>query len=157
MSDLSENSNSDEATAKLKPRAPVRQDFDTLRTLSVIHIVLAGVFAFGILALLLHYAFTLYYFYNDDTLIAQRQNQPLSSDFKLQLLWVYLSLGALTAFMALLNFLISKHLYQGTRYRFIQFVSYLNCLLLPMGTIVGIWTLVVLGRDQVKSFFLRSE
>jgi hypothetical protein len=36
---------------------------------------------------------------------------------------------------------------------FIQIISGLNCLFIPYGTILGVFTLVVLSRPQAKVFF----
>lgn len=134
---------------------PVRKDFDTLRTLSVLHVILAAVFALGIVVLALHYAFTLHYFYNDPTLKAERAGASLDPEFKSSLLQLYVYLALTCIAMCVTNFIASKHLYQGSKYNFLKITSFLNLLLFPMGTVVGLWTLRVLGRKAVKAYFLK--
>jgi hypothetical protein len=40
---------------------------------------------------------------------------------------------------------------------FILIVAGLNCLSVPLGTILGVFTFVVLGRDSVRKAFAASE
>lgn len=55
--------------------------------------------------------------------------------------------------MAVCNFLAGRFLKQHTKYTFCLVVGAVNCLFMPLGTILGIFTIIVLVRDSVKNLF----
>lgn len=55
--------------------------------------------------------------------------------------------------LAICNFLAGKYLKQQTKYTFCFVVGVINCMFMPLGTVLGIFTIIVLVRDSVKNLF----
>lgn len=55
--------------------------------------------------------------------------------------------------LAICNFLAGKYLKQQTKYTFCFVIAVINCMFAPLGTILGIFTIIVLLRDSVKALF----
>lgn len=55
--------------------------------------------------------------------------------------------------MAVCNFLAGKFLKQQTKYTFCFVLAAVNCMFAPFGTILGIFTIIVLARESVKALF----
>jgi hypothetical protein len=58
--------------------------------------------------------------------------------------------GILTAVAALVTFLCGRYLPQARNRRFCYAVAALTCLGIPYGTVLGIYTFIVLGRPETK-------
>lgn len=71
--------------------------------------------------------------------------------------WVFIGVGAFIILVALtLAFLYIKtarSLRNQTHYRFCFVLAVISCLSVPLGTVLGVFTLVVLSRDTVKALF----
>jgi hypothetical protein len=61
-----------------------------------------------------------------------------------------LTFAALTAFAG-------RSLQQRRRHTFVQVVSGIMCLFMPIGTVLGVFTIVVLSRDSVRQQFLAEQ
>ncbi len=55
--------------------------------------------------------------------------------------------------LAICNLLAGKYLKQQTKYTFCFVVAVINCMFAPLGTVLGIFTIMVLLRDSVKTLF----
>ncbi len=55
--------------------------------------------------------------------------------------------------LAVLNFLTGRFLARRTRYVFCFVMAGLNCMFAPIGTLLGVFTIIVLLRDPVKEMF----
>jgi hypothetical protein len=58
--------------------------------------------------------------------------------------------------MAILILINGRCLAQRKHYTFCQVMSGVECLFMPLGTILGVFTLVVLSRPSVKPLFGQS-
>ncbi len=67
---------------------------------------------------------------------------------------LFFILGALGA---TLNILVGRALAKRERKTLCQVVACLNCLHMPLGTLLGVFTLVVLSRPSVQALFNQSE
>ena len=54
---------------------------------------------------------------------------------------------------AILNLVVARSLAKRKRHLFCMIVSGVNCLSAPVGTLLGVFTLIVLFRDSVKPMF----
>jgi hypothetical protein len=74
--------------------------------------------------------------------------------------WVFICFGAfifvLGVLAALLNFLAGRALARRERRTLVQVVAGLNCLHMPLGTLLGVFTFVVLARPSVQALFNRA-
>ena len=74
---------------------------------------------------------------------------------------VFAGIGALVCVsvegMAALSFFTGRFLARRQHRTFCVVISVLNCLSVPFGTALGVFTLIVLQRPSVKALFARSE
>lgn len=74
--------------------------------------------------------------------------------------WLFIGLAVVAMVliwtMAFLQFLTAKRLGERRSYTFVQVVSALACLSMPFGTLLGVFTLIVLSRPSVKASFQTS-
>ena len=69
---------------------------------------------------------------------------------------VPLGLSVLLAVFPVCVFMTAWNLGKKTRYGFCFAIACLECLLIPFGTIVGIYTIIVLSKASVKAAFGRA-
>ena len=55
--------------------------------------------------------------------------------------------------LAACSFLVGRSLARKNRYLFCMIVSALNCMFVPFGTALGVFTIIVLQRPSVKTLF----
>jgi hypothetical protein len=128
-------------------------DREHLNLLSIFHFVVGGLSLLGIAFLVLHFAIMSTVFSNPG---AWKTNAPMPlPPAQLMGLFVilYFILGAILAASCVLNVLSGLYL-RSRKYRvFSIFVAALNCLHMPLGTILGVFTIIVLGRDSVRKLY----
>lgn len=133
------------------PDASAR-DADHLRLLALFHAL------FGLLALLglglvyLHYHFMSAFF--SPALLQQQKNPPPAAFFDM-FIWLYVFFAAMCVVMCALNLLAAYGLYQRRWRTFCMVVAGLDCAQVPLGTVLGVFTLVTLSRDSVREQFHR--
>ncbi len=73
------------------------------------------------------------------------------------LAWLFISLAivlmAFGAALAVVMFLMGKYVKRRTRYNFCLIGAVFSCLFMPLGTALGIFTIIVLSRPAVKQMF----
>jgi hypothetical protein len=123
--------------------------------LGILHYVLAGLSAVGALVafiLMFDMAFSIM------LLTAALPTPPaplwgLAPDFA----WVFIGIGAFTmvsgATLALLTFLAGRFIARRRHRGFILAISLINCFSVPLGTMLGVYTMIVLSRPSVKAEF----
>jgi hypothetical protein len=127
-----------------------KQDEDHLRLLSIFHFVVAGLSTVGIGFLGLHYTIMRVVFSNPETWKNQR-NMPFPPEqFMRIFVWFYLFIGILLVAAAVLNVISGMFLHQKKNRLFSIVVAALNCLQIPFGTALGVFTMIVLMRDSVR-------
>ena len=55
--------------------------------------------------------------------------------------------------IAFLNFLAARYLAKQTKYMFCFVLGAINCMFAPLGSILGVFTIIVLLRESVKELF----
>ena len=55
--------------------------------------------------------------------------------------------------MAICIFIAGRSLALRKRYSFALVIACIECLFVPFGTILGVFTIIVLSRESVKAFF----
>jgi len=73
------------------------------------------------------------------------------------LIFFYLIVGFLVLFATVLNFLSARYLAKRRKKTFSIVVAALNCLSLPLGTILGVFTIVVLSRPSVEAIYQKNR
>lgn len=135
--------------------APLRQhqDLEHLKLLAIFHYVLAGVLAFFSSWALIYYGLGM-------AMLTGAMNQGRPGQGEEQFVGL-LFVGIGIAFIMLgLGFgmalvVAGRSLAQQIHYRFCVVMAGMECLYMPIGTVLGVFTLIVLTRPSVRARFPR--
>ncbi len=135
----------------------MNQDTEHLRLLSIFHYVVAGLAAlFSLFPLLYTTIGTIFIF-------AARHGTPkpgeeLPPEF---LGWIFvgvcLFLFLLGIAMAICILIAGRCLSRRRRYSFALVMACVECLFIPFGTILGVFTIIALSRESVKELFAATQ
>ena len=134
------------------PRDQRKIDADHLKLLSVFHFVGVGLALLGMLFLALHYAIFHTFLTNPQMWQNAKQPPPPVELFGI-LKWFYLVMGIWFLASGVLNFIAALGLRARKWRTFSLVVAGINCLHMPLGTVLGVFTLVVLLRDSVRELY----
>ena len=133
-------------------------DADHLRLLAVFHFVLAALTLVGLGFLFLHYTIFNSVISNPD-MWKNHKNVPappikeVFAIFK----WFYLFFGACLVAGGVGNLLSGLFIRKRKHRVFTLIVAGLNCLQIPFGTTLGVFTFVVICRDSVRELYESSD
>ena len=131
------------------------QDEDHLRLLSLFHYIVGGITALGSCIFLIHFFLGIAMLTNPDMLKGSNgHSDPIGDKFGG---WLFTlmgggavlggwTVGGLTAYAG-------KCIKERKSSLFVYIMSGLNCLSVPIGTALGVFTIVVLSRPTVKALF----
>lgn len=140
------------------PAFPVRDqrqvDIDHLKLLSTFHYVGAGLACIGLLFLFLHYAIMSTVF--DNPAMWQqgsKQVTPPPPQLFAMFKFFYAIFGLWFLASAVLDVISAINLRARKNRTFSVVLGAINCLHLPLGTVLGVFTIVVLCRDSVRYLY----
>ena len=128
-----------------------RKDKDQIKLLAVFHFVVSGFAVLGIGFLFLHYMF-LSKFLTNPAMWKGQNNAPPQEFFKF-FVWFYILAGVWFVISSILNVISGFFLLKKQHRMFSLVVAGLNCLHIPLGTLLGIFTLIILMRDSVRALY----
>ena len=128
-------------------------DEEHLRLLSIFHYVLAGLAGAGIVFLVFHFAVVSTVLLHPVFLKATAP-PPMPPFFVTMMMFFYLFMGVLLAMACCLNLLSGFYIGKRIHRTFSLVVAGLNCLQVPFGTVLGVFTIMVLSRDSVRVRYL---
>lgn len=133
-------------------RDPRKADAEHLRILAILHYVFGGlgVLALGFLAA--HWAL-LRFIFNNPGVWKEAPGGPPPAQFFAMFQWFYLVGAAFFLAGMALNFISARCLQQRRARTFSLVVAGLNCLVAPVGPILGVFTLMVLLRPSVFALY----
>ena len=134
------------------PRDQRKMDADHLKLLSIFHFVGAGFAFLGILFLLAHFAL-FHTFFSNPKIWQDQKQQPPPAEFFAIFNWFYLIFGAWFLASGILNVISGLCLRARTHRTFSLVVAGVNCLHIPIGTLLGVFTIIVLIRDSVREIY----
>jgi hypothetical protein len=127
-------------------------DSEHLRLLSIFHYIVAGFAAFCSLFPLLYSAMGFVFIAVSHHPPADPAHTPPAA-----LGWIFVALGIFFALVslafALFIFLAGRALAKRRHYWLAFMVACIECIFVPFGTILGVFTLIVLSRDSAKKLF----
>jgi hypothetical protein len=128
----------------------MNNDLEHLRLLSIFHYVVAGLAAFFSCFALLYMAFGIAMAAG-----AIHDNSPAAPPLFVGWFFIVISLFfmAMGLGFATCLFLAGRSLQSHTRYTYCLVIAGLSCLFTPFGTVLGIFTLIVLLRPSVQELF----
>jgi hypothetical protein len=131
-------------------------DIDHLKLLSIFHFVGAGLALIGILFIILHFAMFHLVFENPKMWEHQKEGPP-PAEFFMFLKVFYVVFGFWFLASCVLNILSGLFL-RARKYRtFSLVVAIINCLHVPLGTTLGVFTIIVLVRDSVRQLYETNQ
>ena len=134
------------------PRDQRKIDSDHLNLLAIFHFVGAGLGLLGLLFLLLHFTMMHMVFTNPEMWKNSKQGPPPVVFFDI-FKWFYLVFGIWFVGSGVLN-LISGFFLRARKHRnFSLVVAGITCLHIPLGTVLGVFTIIVLMRDSVRELY----
>ena len=134
----------------------MNRDEDHLRLLSIFHYIVAGLAVlFAFLPLLYAGMGALFIW------AAQHPNPKQTGEPPPEFLgWIFIGLGCfffvLGLVMVVCILIAGRALAKRRHYLFAFVIACIECLFMPFGTILGVFTLVVLSRESVKNLFAPS-
>jgi hypothetical protein len=136
------------------PRDQRKIDADHLNLLALFHFVGAGLAVLGLLFLLVHYTFMHAMFTNPKFFENQKQPMPMTPEQLFAIFkWFYLAFGIWFVISGVLNLISGLCLRARKGRTFSLVVAGINCLHIPLGTVLGVFTIVVLIRDSVRELY----
>lgn len=133
------------------------QDKEHLQLLAIFHYVVAGLAAlFAFFPLLYTTVGAIFIFAARHG--TAKPGEELPPEF---LGWIFAVLGSLLFLigiaMAICILIASRSLALRKRYSFALVMACIECLFIPFGTILGVFTIVVLSRESVKALFSAAQ
>jgi hypothetical protein len=130
----------------------MNHDTEQLQLLAIFHYVVAGV------AALCSFFPLLYSVMGGFLLYAAQQPSPSNQKAPPAFLgWIFIAVGAvlfLTGLTMAICILIAARCLSGRKgYSFALVMGCIECLFVPFGTILGVFTIIVLSRQSVKALF----
>lgn len=127
-------------------------DADHLKLLGIFHFVYAGMAGLGTLFLVGHFALLRAFFSNPKIWEAQKQAPPPAELFEM-FGWFYLIFGAWLVSAIALNVIAGLCIRARMHRTFCMVVAGINCVRIPVGTVLGVFTIVVMARDSVRELY----
>lgn len=127
------------------------KDAEHLRLLSIFHFVNASFCLLGLIGILAHGLMMGLVFSN--AFKAPRAGQQMPPHFFTVFIGFYVIAANLLAVQLIFNVLSGLSLRRRKRRTFSMIVAAINCLQMPLGTMLGVFTIVVLMRDSVKALY----
>lgn len=129
-----------------------KTDCDHLKLLAVFHFIGAGLGLLGILFIGGHYFLFNAFFAHPEMWEPQNQPRPPAEFFAL-FKWFYLAFAIWFSGSTLLNLLSGIFLLKRINRTFSLVIAGVNCLHIPLGTVLGVFTIIVLLRDSVRELY----
>ena len=127
-------------------------DIEHLRILGICYYVLSGITAFFACFPLLHVAMGIFL-----VVAGPRMGTPGSPPPPAFIGWIFIILGSIIIVLgwtlAVLTFLAGRFLAKRRKYTYCVVIAALVCLQLPFGTVLGVFSFIVLLRPSVKPLF----
>ena len=136
------------------PRDQRKIDADHLNLLAIFHFVGTGLAVLGLLFLLVHYTFMHAVFTNPEMWKNQKQPMPMPPEQIFAMMkWFYLAGAVWFVSSGVLNLISGLCLRARKGRTFSVVVAGINCLHIPLGTVLGVFTIVVLSRESVRELY----
>jgi hypothetical protein len=134
-------------------RDQTKADLDHLRLLSIFHYVGAGLAILGLGLLAVHYLFFHAFLYNHEMWKNQKGAVPPPREFFAIFKWFYVAFGVWFVTSGILNVLSGVFLGRRKFRTFSLVVAAMNCVHVPLGTVLGVFTIIVLLRPSVREIY----
>ncbi|MDZ4403017.1 hypothetical protein [Prosthecobacter sp.] len=142
----------------MQPPPIPSKDAEHLRTLAICHYVVSGLSLFGIAFLLLHYAIMNTVFANPKMWENAKEPPPFNpAEFMHLMQWFYLFFGVMIVLGGVATLMSGRFIHRRVNRTFSIVVAGLNCLCFPFGTVLGVFTLIVLTKESVMRLYAEAQ
>jgi hypothetical protein len=136
----------------------MNEDLEHLRLLSIFHYVVAGIGALFACFPCFHLAFGLILAITPGAIEHGTRGNPEISQFIGAMMAGIAGVMILAGWtLALCVFLSARFLAVQRNYTFCLVIACILCIMVPFGTVLGVFTIIVLMRPSVKSLFNRQS
>ena len=131
----------------------MENDIEQINLLKIFHYIVGGLGCLFSCTPLLHVGLGIFLLTSPETLTGQNNQAPMPDWFG------YIIIGAGSLFFLLGQALSICIIYSGKclknrkKYMFSFVIACLSCMIFPFGTILGVFTIVVLSRESVKKMY----
>ena len=143
----------------MRDQRPV--DRQHLQLLCIFHFVLAGLAVLGMAFLFVHYMMFSTFFMNPQIWQNAQHGQPgppfNPQDFFKVFIWFYIFFGVVLLLAAAGNTLSGLYLRKHKNRTLSIVIAGLDCLQVPFGTVLGVFTIIVLLRPSVIELYESNE
>jgi len=129
----------------------MNQDEEHLRLLSIFHYVVAGMAGLFSLFPIIHLAMGLFFVFAPAQVTGSQQAMPAMFGWIMVVAASFFILSGLT--MACLILVAGRCLAKRKAFRFCFAMACVECVFMPFGTVLGIFTIVLLNKMTVKELF----
>lgn len=142
----------------MQPPPIPTKDTEHLRMLAICHYVVSGLSVLVIGFLLLHYTIMKMVFANPKMWDNAKEPPPFNpAEFMHLFQWFYLFAGIMIVIFAILTLLSGRFIHRRVNRNFSIVIGGMNCLHFPFGTLLGIFTLIILTKDSVMRMYSNSK
>ena len=128
-------------------------DAEHVRLLAIFHFVSAAFSLLGVLFSSLYFVLFQVIFSNPQAFAQSQQGAP-PVEFVTFIRW-FTGIFVVWFLVSCVGNLLSGFFLRARRHRtFSMVIAAINCLHIPLGTILGVFTLVVLGRESVRKMYM---
>jgi preprotein translocase subunit SecG len=132
------------------PRTFMKEDEEHLRLLSIFHYVVAGLAGLISMFPVIYLGMGLFFIYGAKHFSSKDAPPVFLGWILVVMACLFILLGLV---MASLIFYHGRSLARRKHYTFCQVMAGVECLMMPFGTVLGIFTFIVLGRSSVRALF----
>ena len=134
----------------------MNKDLEHIRLLSIFHYVVGGLIGLFACFPVFHLMMGIFFLFSASEI--RRNQQPGVPDFPVEIfgamfIIVPVIIILLGWTLAILTIVAGRKLSKQKSYTFCLVIAALLCMFMPFGTILGVFTIVVLMRDSVKALF----
>jgi len=129
-----------------------RRDAEHLKLLSIFHFILAALGLLGIAFLAFHFVLMIAIFTNPEMWKNAKSGPPPEIFFKLMMGGYAFGLVVILT-GGVLNLLSGLFICKRRHRMFSIIIGGLNCLHVPLGTLLGVFTILILSRDSVRKTY----
>ncbi len=133
----------------------MNQDEEQLRLLVIFHYVVAGMAALFALFPIFHLLFGLFIVLSPAKFAGKGEPPPVF------LGWIFIGFAAVFITLGWLFagfvFAAGRALHKRKRHLFCTVMGGVECLFMPFGTVLGVFTILVLSRPSVRALFLQPQ
>ncbi len=138
------------------PRSQEIIDTEHLRLLAIFHYIVGGMTCLFALFPLLHVIMGLMIINNPDS-FRPPEGEVAQEDFQAIFGWFFVIIGGsfilIGQIVGILIVVAGRNLQRWRNHTFCLVIACLECVIIPFGTVLGVFTILVLNRESVKRRF----